>query len=190
MNLVAFALRRPVTTVVLIIAVVLAGILAGARMPRDVFPDQIIPMLFGKINGGPGGFNQWTINGKPFEEQGAPQELRKGARYRLAFTNRTDDAHPVHLHRSVFELTNVYGKQTAGSEEGRGTDQTIWAHRGGFHRRTGGIDLVPLPSATAYGLWIYEVVQCCLNGHHHHCNDFRTPNPICSQHDASSILIK
>ena len=40
--------------------------------------------------------------------------LLKGRRYRLAFDNHTDDAHPVHLHRNVFELTGVHGKQTAG----------------------------------------------------------------------------
>jgi FtsP/CotA-like multicopper oxidase with cupredoxin domain len=40
--------------------------------------------------------------------------LQKGKRYRLAFENRTDDAHPVHLHRSVFELVNVHGKPTSG----------------------------------------------------------------------------
>jgi FtsP/CotA-like multicopper oxidase with cupredoxin domain len=40
--------------------------------------------------------------------------LRRGARYRLAFDNQTDDAHPVHLHRNRFELTKVYGKPTAG----------------------------------------------------------------------------
>lgn len=77
-------------------------------------PDEVIPMVFGKINGGTGGFNHWTINGKGFEEQGAPRALSKGKRYRLVFDNQTDDAHPVHLHRNSFELTNVYGKPTAG----------------------------------------------------------------------------
>ena len=33
---------------------------------------------------------------------------------RLVFDDQTDDVHPVHLHRSSFELTNVYGKQTTG----------------------------------------------------------------------------
>ena len=28
--------------------------------------------------------------------------------------DQTDDAHPVHLHRNTFELTNVHGKPTAG----------------------------------------------------------------------------
>lgn len=44
-----------------------------------------------------------------YEEQGAPRELQKGKRYRLAFDNHTDDAHPVHLHRNTFELTSVHG---------------------------------------------------------------------------------
>src|SRR5436190_21152452 len=46
MNLVTFALRRPVTIVVLMLAVVLGGILAVARMPRDVFPDLGVPTLY------------------------------------------------------------------------------------------------------------------------------------------------
>ena len=77
-------------------------------------PDEVIPMVFGKINGGTGGFNRWTINGKSYEDNAEPWLLHKGKRYRLVFDNQTDDAHPVHLHRNSFELTNVNGKQTAG----------------------------------------------------------------------------
>ena len=62
----------------------------------------------------PGQFNHWTINGKEYSEKDAPRALQKGKRYRLAFDNHTDDAHPVHLHRNSFELTNVHGKATAG----------------------------------------------------------------------------
>ena len=40
----------------------------------------------------------------------AARALQKGKRYRLIFDNQTDDAHPVHLHRNSFELTNVHGK--------------------------------------------------------------------------------
>src|SRR5437016_6164035 len=46
MNLVGFALRRPVTILVLILACVLVGALALARMPRDVFPDLGVPTLY------------------------------------------------------------------------------------------------------------------------------------------------
>jgi len=77
-------------------------------------PDETVPLAFGKINGGTGGFNRWTINGKGYSAQDAPRLLHKGRRYRLIFDNQTDDAHPVHLHRNSFELTNVWGKPTAG----------------------------------------------------------------------------
>ena len=77
-------------------------------------PDETIPLVFGKINGGKGGFNRWTINGAGFDEKAEPRRLEKGKRYRLVFDNRTDDAHPIHLHRNSFELTNVNGKPTAG----------------------------------------------------------------------------
>jgi FtsP/CotA-like multicopper oxidase with cupredoxin domain len=77
-------------------------------------PAETIPLVFGKINGGQGGFNRWTINGKSFDEKAAPTTLQKGNRYRLVFNNQTDDAHPIHLHRNSFELVNVNGKATAG----------------------------------------------------------------------------
>jgi FtsP/CotA-like multicopper oxidase with cupredoxin domain len=87
--------------------------LFGETRPAQ-HPDEVIPLVFGKINGGRGGFNRWTINGKSYAETDPPQHLKKGKRYRLVFENHTDDAHPVHLHRNSFELTNVYGKNTAG----------------------------------------------------------------------------
>jgi FtsP/CotA-like multicopper oxidase with cupredoxin domain len=76
--------------------------------------DEAIPLVFGKINGGTGQFNHWTINGKGYDAKDEPRLLHKGRRYRIIFDNQTDDAHPVHLHRNSFELTNVYGKPTAG----------------------------------------------------------------------------
>jgi FtsP/CotA-like multicopper oxidase with cupredoxin domain len=77
-------------------------------------PDATLPLVFGKINGGEGGFNHWTINGKGFDETVPPTMLQKGRRYRLVLDNQTDDAHPIHLHRNSFELTKVNGKPTAG----------------------------------------------------------------------------
>jgi FtsP/CotA-like multicopper oxidase with cupredoxin domain len=76
-------------------------------------PDEVIPMAIGKINGGTGGFNRWTINGRSYDAKDEPRKLALGRRYRLVFDNQTDDAHPLHLHRNSFELTNVYGKPTA-----------------------------------------------------------------------------
>src|SRR5438094_6344346 len=46
MNLVQVALRRPVTVLVIVIAAVLAGVVAIQRMPRDVFPDLGVPVLY------------------------------------------------------------------------------------------------------------------------------------------------
>ena len=46
MNLVSFALRRPVTILVLVLASILAGVLAIVRMPRDIFPDLGVPVLY------------------------------------------------------------------------------------------------------------------------------------------------
>src|SRR3954469_23303672 len=46
MNPVTFALRRPMTLLVLVIAAALAGLLAIQRMPRDVFPDLGVPTLY------------------------------------------------------------------------------------------------------------------------------------------------
>ena len=92
--------------------------------PRRL-PTKSFRMVIGKINGGTGGFNQWTINGKPYDEKAAPTMLQKGKRYRLVFDNHTDDAHPVHLHRNSFELTNVHGKPTARRDEGRGAGERV-----------------------------------------------------------------
>ena len=77
-------------------------------------PGETIPLVFGKINGGTGGFNRWTINGASFDEKTQPRTLQKGKRSRLVLDNQTDDAHPIHLHRNSFELINVQGKSTSG----------------------------------------------------------------------------
>src|SRR5256885_13387723 len=46
MNLVSFALRRPVSVLVAVLAVVLAGALALQRMARDIFPDLGVPVIY------------------------------------------------------------------------------------------------------------------------------------------------
>src|SRR5882757_9782676 len=46
MNLVSFALRRSVSLLVLVLSVTLAGIYALDRMPRDIFPDLGVPVLY------------------------------------------------------------------------------------------------------------------------------------------------
>jgi len=83
-------------------------------------PDRVIPMILGKINGGEHGFNHWPVNGVVYDPrnmsapQNAPMKLEKGLRYRLSFENRSDDTHPLHLHRNTFELANVEGRPTSG----------------------------------------------------------------------------
>src|ERR1700687_972432 len=46
MNLVSSALRRPISLLTMVIAVALVGILAIQRMPRDIFPDLGVPVLY------------------------------------------------------------------------------------------------------------------------------------------------
>ena len=74
---------------------------------------QTIDMVFEKVPRGMDKFNSFTVNGKNYPHD---QEfvLKQGTRYRLVFRNRTDDAHPLHLHRHLFELTEIYGKATSG----------------------------------------------------------------------------
>lgn len=73
------------------------------RKPKDETP-----------NGWEIGYQRFTINGKGYDGKAKPHQLHKGRRYRLVLDNQTDDAHPVHLHRNSFELTQVYGKPTSG----------------------------------------------------------------------------
>src|ERR1017187_6687660 len=46
MSLVQFALRRPLTVMVLIVSVLLGSVLAMLRMPRDIFPTLGIPTIY------------------------------------------------------------------------------------------------------------------------------------------------
>src|SRR3954465_13287130 len=46
MNLVSFALRRPITLLTIVVAAALAGLLALDRMARDIFPDLGVPVLY------------------------------------------------------------------------------------------------------------------------------------------------
>ena len=76
-------------------------------------PQQTIELIFEKIPGGAGKFNLWLINGKPYPHE-REFVLERGTRYRLVMRNRTDDAHPMHLHRHLWELAEINGKKTAG----------------------------------------------------------------------------
>jgi FtsP/CotA-like multicopper oxidase with cupredoxin domain len=84
----------------------------GTTAPHPA-PDQTIDMVFEKVPGGPNGINHWLVNGKEYPHE-REFVLRQGGRYRLVFHNRSDDSHPLHMHRHLFELVELNGKPTAG----------------------------------------------------------------------------
>jgi FtsP/CotA-like multicopper oxidase with cupredoxin domain len=87
----------------------------GAAAPA---PDETFEMTFAKENAAAEGFNRWTINGVAYPMAGAMApaafHLHEGRRYRVRMHNKSDDLHPIHLHRHTFELTSIMGKATAG----------------------------------------------------------------------------
>jgi len=85
----------------------------GTGVSSSPPPEQTIELIFEKIPGGAGKFNLWLVNGKPYPHE-REFVLHQGARYRLVMRNRTDDAHPMHLHRHLWEITEVNGKKSAG----------------------------------------------------------------------------
>jgi FtsP/CotA-like multicopper oxidase with cupredoxin domain len=87
--------------------------LFGTTNSNPRAPQQTIEMIFEKIPRGFGKFNAWLVNGKPYPHENE-FVLQQGTRYRLVMRNRTDDAHPMHLHRHLWELVEVNGKKTAG----------------------------------------------------------------------------
>jgi FtsP/CotA-like multicopper oxidase with cupredoxin domain len=89
------------------------GTNSGTGSPTSPPPQQTIEMVFEKIPSGAGKFNLWLVNGKPYPHE-REFVLQQGTRYRLVMRNRTDDAHPMHLHRHSFELAEINGKKTAG----------------------------------------------------------------------------
>lgn len=88
-------------------------IFGSATTSSSPAPQQTIETVFEKIPGGAGKFNVWLVNGKPYPHD-REFVLQQGTRYRLIMRNRTDDAHPMHLHRHLWELVDVNGRKTAG----------------------------------------------------------------------------
>jgi FtsP/CotA-like multicopper oxidase with cupredoxin domain len=60
------------------------------------------------------GMERWALNGHVYSTADRPTVLRRGRRYRLAFNNRTAEAHPVHLHRYSFEIVRIGSHATSG----------------------------------------------------------------------------
>jgi FtsP/CotA-like multicopper oxidase with cupredoxin domain len=77
-------------------------------------PDEVIPMRILRVPADEHGMERWTINGLSYSDQNAPKILNRGQRYRLAFNNRTAEAHPLHLHRHTFELVSIGASVTSG----------------------------------------------------------------------------
>jgi FtsP/CotA-like multicopper oxidase with cupredoxin domain len=74
---------------------------------------QPVPLVFRKKFVSSHWQDKWTINGKQFPKTD-PIPIGAGKLYRLIFDNRSDEAHPVHLHRHTFELVKVAGVNTRG----------------------------------------------------------------------------
>jgi FtsP/CotA-like multicopper oxidase with cupredoxin domain len=72
-----------------------------------------VPLVFEKKFAGHHWVDKWTINGKEFPKTD-PIRVKANGRYRLVFDNRSNEAHPVHLHRHTFELTKIAGVPTSG----------------------------------------------------------------------------
>jgi FtsP/CotA-like multicopper oxidase with cupredoxin domain len=108
-------------------------------------PDEVIPMRILRVapgEQGPGeqGMERWSINGHVYSERDEPKVLIRGRRYRLAFNNRTSEAHPLHLHRYTFELVRIGAKATAGVKKDVITLQPY---------QTAEVDLVPREAGLA-----------------------------------------
>jgi len=85
----------------------------GSASSTSPEPQQTIELAFEKVPSGAGKFNLWLVNGKPYPNQGE-LTLQKGTHYRLVMRNRSDDAHPMHMHRHLWEVRSVNDKKTAG----------------------------------------------------------------------------
>jgi FtsP/CotA-like multicopper oxidase with cupredoxin domain len=72
-----------------------------------------IPLIIEKKFAGSRWVDKWTINGKSWPKTD-PISVKAGNDYCLVFDNRSDEAHPVHLHRHTFELRSIAGAATSG----------------------------------------------------------------------------
>lgn len=85
-----------------------------AAKPANVSPPfERVPLVFRKKFAGHHWVDNWTINDKSFPKTD-PIRVKAHGRYRLVFDNRSNEAHPIHLHRHNFELTKVAGVSTSG----------------------------------------------------------------------------
>jgi FtsP/CotA-like multicopper oxidase with cupredoxin domain len=82
---------------------------ASNQAPSQATDTVTIPLVFASKFAGHGAMDHWTINGKSYPETDSPT-LTAGRRYRLSFINHSNNNHPVHLHRHIFELRRLPGQ--------------------------------------------------------------------------------
>jgi FtsP/CotA-like multicopper oxidase with cupredoxin domain len=85
----------------------------SGRPDSEAAQYEPIPLVFEKKFVGHHWVDNWTINGKSFPKTD-PILVKANGRYRLVFDNRSDEAHPIHLHRHTFELAKIAGLPTSG----------------------------------------------------------------------------
>ena len=81
-------------------------------LPSVEFGERI-PLVIQKKFAGSRWVDNWTINGKGFPKTD-PIRVKAGGRYTLVFDNKSDEAHPLHLHRHSFEIAKIAGVATSG----------------------------------------------------------------------------
>jgi FtsP/CotA-like multicopper oxidase with cupredoxin domain len=74
---------------------------------------ELLPLVFENKFKGRRQVDHWTVNGKAWPNTD-PLRVKRGGRYRLVFDNRSDEAHPVHLHRHTFEIAKIAGVPLSG----------------------------------------------------------------------------
>ena len=103
-------------------------------------PDEIIPMRITRVPPGEDGMERWAINGHVYNDREDAKVLHRGRRYRLAFNNRSEDIHPLHLHRYTFEVVRIGSTSTAGIRKDTITLQPY---------QTAEVDFVPYQAGSA-----------------------------------------
>jgi FtsP/CotA-like multicopper oxidase with cupredoxin domain len=90
--------------------VALEGLLAAA----EPFVERVVDRtLTADLTGDMASF-VWGINGKPYGED-TPLLVRAGERVELVMQNRTNMAHPMHLHGHRFQVTAIGDRRLAGA---------------------------------------------------------------------------
>ena len=105
----------------------------------------------------PEGRTRWARNGEMVDQwpylrrPGRAEGFTRGRRYRLAFNNRTAEAHPLHLHRNTFELVRIGARATSGVRKDVIVASAVSNSGSRFCAAARGLGTIPLPSANAYG---------------------------------------